>query len=150
MKTSLFVLLGLLLFGLAWLRLEPIDRDRWHTDPAEADDPGTTGIRLIGLEAPRFPGDPETVLEALSDIVRDEPRARFLEGDIDEGMITFVARTKFLGIPDFITVKAVAEGDMTKLAVNSRSRFGFGSDWGVNAGRLDRWFQDMRLRLGQG
>lgn len=151
MKTFLFVVLLLVLAGMLWIRLAPIDRDRWHIDPADSEDPGRSGVRYIGREAPRYPADPETVLSTFDQIASEEPRTRLLEGDLDEGMLTYVVRSKVFGFADFVTVKAVSEGALTKLSVISRARVGpRGYDWGVNAERLDRWLQDMRLRLGQG
>lgn len=152
MKTFAFILVALIIAGLAWIRFAPIDRDQWHTDPADTDEPGQAGIRLIGRDAPRYPADPETVLATIKDIALADDRTRLLEGGVDEGMMTFVARSKFFGFADFVTVKAVSEGRLTKMAIASRaraSRIG-GNDWGVNAARVDRWLQDMRLRLGEG
>ena len=150
MKTFFIVILVLFAAGLLWIRFAPIDRDRWHVDPADAENPERSGVRFIGREAPRYPGDPDTVLTTFDEIVLSEPRTRLLEGDIDEGLLTYVSRSRVFGFADFITVKAVSEGDQTKLSVISRARVGSrGYDWGVNAERLDRWLQDMRLRLGE-
>ncbi|MEQ9038395.1 MAG: DUF1499 domain-containing protein [Silicimonas sp.] len=150
MKTLLISLLLIVAAGMLWIRLAPIDRDLWHVEPAETDDPKRSGVRFIGREAPRYPADPENVLTTFYEIAMNEPRTRLLEGDIDEGMLTFVSRSRFFGFADFITVMAVSEGDVTKLSIASRARVGTRAyDWGVNAQRLDRWLQDMRLRLGQ-
>ncbi|NND42939.1 MAG: DUF1499 domain-containing protein [Silicimonas sp.] len=151
MKTLLITLLALAAAIVLWIRYSPIDRDAWHVDPADAGDLGRSGVKLIGLDAPRFAADPETVLETIHEIALSEPRTRLLDGDIDEGMLTFVARSRTIGFADFITVKAVSEGRKTKLSVASRPRAGAKAyDWGVNAKRIDRWMQEMRLRLGQG
>jgi uncharacterized protein (DUF1499 family) len=150
MKTFFIVILILFAAGLLLIRFAPIDRDRWHVDPADAENPERSGVRFIGREAPRFPGDPDTVLTVFDEIAMSEPRTRLLEGDIDEGMLTYVSRSRVFGFADFITVKAVSEGEQTKLSVISRARVGSrGYDWGVNAERLDLWLQDMRLRLGE-
>ena len=66
-----------------------------------------------------------------------------VQGSADEGMITFVARSRVLGLRDYITVKAVDEaGGLAKLAVLARPRIN-GYDWGVNARRLDRWLGEL-------
>jgi uncharacterized protein (DUF1499 family) len=148
MKTLFYLVLLVVAVGVLWIRYSPISRDEFHVDPADVDPPGSRGHRLIGREAPRYPADPDTVLATFRSIALDEPRTKELEGDLDEGMMTFVTRTKTLGFPDLITVKAVSEGAVTKLSVVSRARFP-GSDWGTNARRLDRWLQEMRLRPGE-
>ena len=146
MKEILFLLIGLSLAAMIWIRFSPIDMDQFHVDPADADEPAGNGFRLIGREAPRFPGHPDTVLQAFIDIALNEPRTRQVEGGIDEGMISFVSRTKIMGFPDIITVKATDELEETKLSVISRARYG-GSDWGVNRERLDRWLGEMEQLL---
>ena len=146
MKEILYLVLFVLAAGLIWFRVAPHDVDRWHVDPAEVDEPRGNGFRMIGQEAPRFSGDPDTVLDALMQVAMNEPRTRVLEGGSDEGLITFVSRTLWLGLPDYVTFKAVAEGSQTKLSVVSRARYP-GSDWGVNRNRLDRWFAELDRRL---
>jgi uncharacterized protein (DUF1499 family) len=43
-----------------------------------------------------------------------------------------------LGFPDAMSIRLHAEGDMTRVEIFSRSRFGY-SDMGVNAARVARW-----------
>ena len=149
MKTAVLLILILFAVVLVWFRVAPIDADEWHLDPAESDPPNGTGLRLIGPDAPRFHGTPDEVLAAFSEIALSEPRTNHLDGSVDEGMMTFVARSRVFGFPDLVTVKATAEGDLSKLSVISRAKYGR-SDSGVNAARLDRWLDEMRRRLGQG
>jgi uncharacterized protein (DUF1499 family) len=143
MQTSFLFIIFVVLLGAGWIRFAPTDVDAWHVDPATANDPGAQGFRVIGREAPRFSGDPVAVLEALIAIARAEPRVRRLDGSVDEGMLTFVAHTKWVGFRDYITVKAVAEGSATKLSAISRSRYSYGSDRGVNRERMERWFAEL-------
>ena len=148
MTTAFFLILFLVLAGLLWVRFAPINRDDWHVDPAEAEVRKGRGLRFIGREAPRYPAETEVVLANFAEIAEDEPNTWHLEGDLDEGMMTFVSRSKVLGLPEIITVKAVSEGRLTKLSIVSRARYGV-SGARRGAERLDRWLQDMRLRLGQ-
>jgi len=150
MQTTFFLVVIVLIFGLGWIRFAPTDADDWHIDPATANDPGPSGYRLIARDAPRFPADPDTVLEALLAIARAEPRVRRLDGSVDEGMLTFVAGTKWIGFRDYMTFKAVDEGSATKLSVTSRSRYDFGSDWGVNRERLERWIAELESVVAEG
>lgn len=144
LKTLLYILAFVLIAAILWLRFGPHDVDKWHVDPGDADESERAQVRLIGLDAPRFASDVDSVLEKLLEIARSEPRTRVLEGDADEGMITFVAFS-VIGFRDYITVKAVAEaGGLTKLAIASRTRSPVGYDWGVNAARIDRWLQELQ------
>ncbi len=148
MLSTLFLILFIAFVGVLWLRFAPIDRDDWHVDPAETEVGSGRGVRLIGLQAPRYPAETETVLANFQEIVLDDENTRRLEGDLDEGMITFVARSRVLGLAEVITAKAVAEGHKTKLSIASRPRFPLSSR-DAAAERLDRWLQEMRLRLGE-
>lgn len=149
MTTFIIIIVLAALMALLWNRVLPIDHDRWHADPADEEDLGFAGVRFIGRDAPRYPEDPDTVLTTIQDIALSEPGTRLLEGDIDEGMLTFVTRSKVCGLVDFTTVKAVNEGAVTKLSIASRSRTRLPGLEGANAERVDRWLHDMRLRLGQ-
>ncbi|NNL19265.1 MAG: DUF1499 domain-containing protein [Boseongicola sp.] len=149
MQTTLILIVLVVFGGLGWIRFAPTDIDDWHVDPAIANDPGPRGYRLMGREAPRLDGDPDLVLEALMEVARGEPRVRRLDGSIDEGMITFVARTKWIGFRDYMTFKAVAEGHQTKLSAISRARYNVGSDWGMNQERLEHWFRKIEQVLAE-
>ena len=129
-----------------FVRFAPSDPDRWHLDPAGEADPGAAGLRLVGRDAPRFPGHPDDVLATLIEIARAAPRTRLLEGGVDEGMVTFVTRSAVWGFPDFTTVKATDEGTVTKLALLARSRFGR-KDFGVNSERVEAWLHELDAAL---
>lgn len=141
MQTVFYTLL-ILLVVLMIVRFFPVDTEPYHEDPAEPDR-RRSEVRLIGREAPRFPGDADDVLETFREIALNDRGVRVVEGSVDEGMITFVARSRVFGFRDFITVKAVGEaGGLTKLSVFARPRVD-GYDWGVNARRLDRWLGEL-------
>lgn len=146
MKAFLLAIVIVAVIWLIWTRFSLGDPDRWHVDPADADAPGRTGWRMIGREAPRYPGDPTSVLTTFTEIALEEPRVRLLDGDTAEGMITLIARSRVLGFKDYITVKAVAEGPKTKLGVISRAAASAG-DLGRNRERLDRWLAELERRL---
>ena len=146
MWTIAILLLCLTLAVALYVRLVPSDPDVWHIDPAEAADPGERGIRLVGQEAPRFPGHSSDVLSTLAEIVTSTPGSRRLDGDVGEGMMTFVTRSKFMRYPDYFSVKATDEGTKTKLSILARSRFGW-SDLDVNRNRLQRWLGELDQAL---
>ena len=119
MQTTLIAIVLIAILGLGWIRFAPTDIDAVHVDPAIANDPGPRGHKVIGLDAPRFDGDPNTVMEALMRVARDEPRVRRLDGSVEEGMLTFVARSKWLGLRDYVTFKAVGGKDWSAGSLKS-------------------------------
>ncbi len=147
MNTFVLSIVIVVVIWVLWSRFSSGDPDRWHVDPADADEPGRSGWRMIGREAPRFSGDPATILNVLTEIALADPLVRLLDGDNAEGMITFVVRSKVFGFRDYVTVKAVAEGPVTKLNVISRARASTGTEMGRNRERLDRWLAELELRL---
>lgn len=140
MKTYLYVAVFAIIAFIV-LRYAPVDHEEFHDDPAEPD-PQRAEVRLIGLDAPRFPAPAAEVLEEFAAIALRDQGVHIAAGDLDEGMITFVARSKILGLRDYITVKAVDEVGASKLAILARPKGRlFGGH--ANAARLDRWLQEL-------
>jgi len=129
MKILATFLLVLILAGLAFIRLAPSDPARWHQMPESVTDRDLDGGAMRRVE-----GD----LAALDAIIRDTPRTRVLAGSPDQGMITYVSRSRVFGFPDYTTVRQ--SGDM--LEIYGRLRFGK-SDLGVNAARIDGWLDRL-------
>lgn len=144
------ILLALGLAGLAlYIRLAPSDPARWHVDPVAAPDPGQGGIRLVPPEAPVFAASPQAVIEAIDAVAMATPRVTRLAGSVGEGHVTYVARSRLWGFPDYVSVKVLpddATGGAT-VAILSRLRFG-GSDMGVNRARVEAWLGAVEDRLG--
>ncbi len=138
MKTTLILIaLAILVLG-AYIRLAPSDPATYHVDPATAPDPGAGGAKRTVA----FAGTPEDALAAFDAIVMAAPRTMRLAGSVEEGLITYIARTKWVAFPDYITVKAGESGTGSELTILSRLRFGQ-SDLGVNARRLDGWLERL-------
>ncbi|MGX0975405.1 hypothetical protein ACSSVY_001107 [Roseovarius sp. MBR-51] len=129
------LILGLVLVGivavLAFVRLAPSDPARWHQMRDSV-----TNRDLDGGAMREVTGD----LAALDAVIRATPRTEVLAGDVAQGMITYVTRSRVFGFPDYTTVRQTGE----RLEIYGRLRFGK-SDLGVNAARIDGWLQ----RLGQ-
>jgi uncharacterized protein (DUF1499 family) len=142
----------------AVINLAEDDPARWHVDPATmalrrtpneflAAPPGTTVASPHMATAIR-PGTPQQLLACFDAIARSQPRVTVLAGDLDSLMITYVQRSRFIGFPDYITVKAVpgepgTSGGRAGLIVYSRSRYGYG-DFGVNEARVTSWLAKAR------
>ena len=114
--------------GLAWIRLAPSDPAVWHVDPkVTADQDLATGVRR------RIPSGDGT-FEALERLILATPRTEVLAGSVEDGKVTYVTRSQWMGFPDYTTV--MQSDDV--LEMHARSRFGQ-SDMGVNKERVDGW-----------
>lgn len=129
MKLLAVLLVVLIAAGLAFIRLAPSDPARWHQMPESVTDRDLEGGAMRRVE-----GD----LAALDAIIRDTARTRVLAGSVDQGMITYVTRSRVFGFPDYTTVRQ--SDDM--LEIYGRLRFGK-SDLGVNAVRIERWLDRL-------
>lgn len=135
MKTlALLVGLALLLaVALAlYIRLAPSDPARWHADPDTIPDPSTPNFARLRADIPLPRTD---VAERIAAQARREG-AQVLAGNTE--LTTWVARTRLMKFPDYVTLRLDDTTDGTRVTALSRSRFGRG-DHGVNAARLQRW-----------
>lgn len=142
------LLLAALVFG-AWVRLAPSDPARWHVDPVAVERPTYPGYYLMRPQGgsstgPVFDMAPSALLAAFDSVARAAPRTDVLAGSVEDGQITYVARSALWGFPDYISVRALpAEEGGARLAVFSRLRFGQ-SDMGVNRARIEDWIGQVR------
>nr|WP_246429327.1 DUF1499 domain-containing protein [Sagittula marina] len=119
--------------GLAWIRLAPSDPAVWHVDPkVTADQDLTSGVRR------RVPAEDGDFLR-LNGLILATPRTEVLAGSVDEGFVTYVTRSMWMGFPDYTTVR---EEDGV-LEIWARLRFG-SDDMGVNRARVDGWLAALR------
>jgi hypothetical protein len=130
MKTTLALLAGLVVVLGLFVRLAPSDLARWHKAPPILPVGDSAGLNsFIAVRQ----GD-EAILERLIQIAETTPRTARLAGSAQEGMITYITRTRLWGFPDYSTIQFL-EG---KLTVYARARFGQG-DMGVNRARVEGW-----------
>lgn len=135
MRIILVVVLLAIVGLLAYVRLAPSSPERWHEMPDDVTDRDLDGgaMRVVAAQE----GD----LARLHEIIMDTPRTSVLAGSVEEGMITYVSRSKVFGFPDYTTVQQSGG----EIRIYGRLRFGK-SDMGVNAKRVDGWLN----RFGQG
>ncbi len=130
---ALWLLLALIVVGGAYVRWAPSDPARWHVPPVgEADRDMKTGVIRVVDTGPEG-------LSQLDAIVRETPRTVVLAGSVQDGMITYVTRTKVFGFPDYTTVQQ--DGDI--LRIYGRLRFGR-ADFGVNRARVEGWLEVLQ------
>lgn len=123
----------LLIGAVGYIRLAPSDPGRWHLEPAgEASRVFDGGVvRVVTTDAGG--------LRRLDRIARATARTHVLAGSVEEGMITYVTRTKIIGFPDYTTAQQTGD----TLRIHARLRFGR-SDLGVNGRRVDQWLTAMQ------
>jgi uncharacterized protein (DUF1499 family) len=128
--------------GMLWVRLAPVDPDRWHlsltADLAPACGEGIEAAAASARAACTLPLPPAAALTRLDAIAMAFPRTRRLAGSAEEGRITWETRSRLMGYPDYTTAQATPTPEGSRLDILARSRFG-ASDWGVNAARLRAW-----------
>ncbi|WP_055086918.1 DUF1499 domain-containing protein [Jannaschia donghaensis] len=148
-KTTLFVVTaGVVVAGLGYIRLAPMEAEAWHLDPTTATRTGKPNDYLVadGGDRPAIvlPGTPEAVLNRLDAVAMAEAGVTRLAGSPAEGLVTYVQRTRLMGYPDAISVSAVPDDGGARLSIYSRSRYGQ-ADLGVNKARVERWLAALDL-----
>ena len=138
--------------AFAVINLSGHDPARWHVDPSTARPSGKPNEHLVAppgtTAAPTdaqtrlYSESPRDLLARFDAIARTQPRTKLVAGDLDGLMITYVQRSRIVGFPDYLTVKAVAGEGGAGLIVWSRSRYGR-SDFGVNRARVEAWLATL-------
>ncbi len=129
-KWALIGLVALIVAFALYVRLAPSDPARWHKPPPDlplGDSAGQNSFVAVRAGAP-------TILERLIQIAETTPRTKRFAGSAEDGMVTFITRTRLWGFPDYTTIRLMDE----TLTVYARARFGQG-DMGVNRARVLAW-----------
>ncbi len=130
-----------------YVRFAPSDPGIWHVDPRTAPDLPRTGAYVLRDGAGNGPAvqmseTPQDALARFDQIARKAERVSVLSGSVAEGHITYIARSRIWGFPDYISVVAYPSAQGAQLAILSRLRFGH-SDFGVNAARVQAWVAQL-------
>ena len=116
-----------------FVRLAPSDPARWHVPVvAEADRDLPKGLIRVVQTGPDG-------LARLDQVARATPRTTVLAGSVDEGLITYVTRSRVFGFPDYTT----AQQDGDTLRIFGRLRFGR-RDFDVNRTRVEGWLAALQ------
>lgn len=113
---------------LAYVRFAPSDPAVWHVEPKVVEDRDYDNKSLRRIEV-GMDG-----LRRIDAIIAAEPRTQVLAGSVEQGMITYITRSRMMGYPDYTTI--LQNGH--ELLIFARSRFGR-KDFGVNRERIERW-----------
>ena len=149
LKMALIIIVLVLAGFLAFVRLAPSDPEIWHVDPLTAKKPWRKRnvfiLRDDGSDPspPIYDVDAGTLAKAFDAFVMAKDRLERLAGSPDDLFVTYVARTKLIGYPDYVSVRFLPLDDgHASLAIFSRSRFG-NSDLGVNRKRIEGWLAEF-------
>lgn len=130
--TFLWILLVLAAGFAAYVRFAPSDLTKWHKEPQiTQDSEGENSVRRLVMAGPDG-------LARFHQVAVGTPCTTVLAGSVDEGMVTYVTRSKLMAYPDYTT--AYQDGDVLK--IYGRSRFGR-KDFGVNATRVEAWIDAL-------
>lgn len=138
----MFWILVLVVVGLlAYVRLAPLDAERWHKQ-SSATDMGETRSASGFVWRQAVDGDGMDLMRKLDAIVVETPRTTRATGSVEDGKVTYVTRSRIMGFPDYNTIGLydgpVGDGTDRYLEIYSRLRFGR-SDLGVNRQRVKGW-----------
>jgi len=140
-----------------WVRLAPSDPADWHVDPLTAPGTGRANAWRVGpsgaagqpldAAAPVYAVPAAELARALDAAARAWPRTEPLARSGDGLHLSYVARSRVRGFPDYVSVRVLdRDGGTSTLAIYSRARFG-SSDLGVNRARVEAWLDDLSRRL---
>ncbi len=127
---------------MAHVRLAPTDPAQWHVDPraiAKPSKPNHWLIRPAGGDArpPHYRAEVATLVAAVEEAAARMGDMERIAGNTASGHLTYISRTRWMGYPDFTTIRVYSTDEGASLAAFSRARFGH-SDMGFNRRRLDR------------
>ena len=117
-----------------FIRVSPNDPARFHVEPRVSGNKD-----MMGGVARRVKTGPDG-LARFHAVALGAPRTKVLAASVEEGHVTYVSRSKWMGFPDLATAKQ--EGD--DLLIYARQRFGR-KDYGVNKARIDGWLARMGM-----
>ena len=130
-------LLCLVAVGLAYIRLAPTDVSKWH--PIDTQARALGDYPAMGQFLAVRAGD-ASVLARIDAVARAWPRTRLVAGQLEDGQITFVTRSRLIGFPDYTTVSL----NRGQIQIFARLRFGL-RDFGVNEARVRAWLKETGI-----
>ena len=142
-----WIVLILIAGFLAYVRLAPVDVDKWHNPQLPVMGPGEyPGVgRFVGQYVQE--GDGRYALARLHAVALATPHTQVIAGSPDAGKITYMTRSKVIGFPDFSTVTLTPLPGTGKSTLQLFGRLRFGkADFGVNEARIKDWADRADLK----
>ena len=95
-------------------------------------------------ESPRFIGNSNSLINALSEIALKEPRTKIIKNDLSSSKIQ---RSLVFRFPDIIWVQGVKIDEVSSsIAIYSSAKYGK-YDFGVNQRRVIRWIKKLTEKI---
>ena len=134
-----WMLLMIVISALIYVRIAPHDATAQHlVPPIGATHDAPVIMEGSAVFAQVFTSPPADILAQLNRIALAAPRTRVLAGSVEEGMITYVTRSRVFGFPDYTTLHVTADAQGSRATLYGRQRFGK-LDFGVNSARIQGW-----------
>lgn len=142
LKYVLLVLIFCLLAVAAVVRVRPLDMASYHVDPetiALAGRQGQFSVAESG-DIPPVTVDlaQDDVAQKLQEHIRRAERTELAAGRLEDGLASYVTRSKIWGFPDVTTIKLEPVDGGTRITMIGRLVYGK-SDFGVNEARVRDW-----------
>lgn len=144
-RFMMLVLVGLAGFAV-YVRVLPTSATLWH-QPSYPSGLGHIEGPNSHIWRSAQDGDGRAEMERFDKVIRNTPRTRAIAGSAEEGMITYITRSRWWRFPDFTTLErnvALIEGGPRVISIFSRAQFGT-SDLGVNERRLREWLRSAHV-----
>ncbi len=138
-----WLLLMIVISGLVYIRVAPHNAAVEHMAPPAALPDAPVILEGSAVFSQVYAAPPAEILVQLHSIALATPRTKVLAGSVEEGMITYVTRSRVFGFPDYTTVQLVGNAQGSLATIYGRLRFGK-SDFGVNAARIQGWLKALK------
>lgn len=144
-RLMLLVLLGLIGFAV-YVRVLPTSAALWHQPSYPSGLGHIEGANSHLWRGPQTE-DGRADMAMINAVILSTARTEVIAGSVEEGMITYITRSRWWQFPDFTTLErnvALIEGGPRVISIYSRAQFG-SSDLGVNRRRIERWLIDLEV-----
>lgn len=134
---------------MCYVRFAKPNVSNWHIDPELVSQNDLRNSFLNNSKSSNFFYYSIPVKELYIKLhkIFEADKCQRVSGDINEGLITFVCRSKFFGFPDYVSISfREHKKGMSSLSVYSRSRFGL-YDFGKNKKRVTKWLKQLKSNI---
>lgn len=139
----------IIIIVLCYIRFAKPNDSNWHIDPELVAQNDLRNSFLNNSKSGNFSYYAVPIKDLYLKLyeIAEADKCQRVFGNIDEGLITFVCRSRFWGFPDYISISFKEhETGKSSLSVFSRSRFGV-YDFGKNKKRMKKWLKQLKSNI---